>query len=326
MRQFVDPALQAHFDREGYVVAPLFDASEVAWLSAEVARLCPVDLPPNNFDPYSYSSHSDPDRRHAVSELVKGAMAPSLSRMLTGCHITTGAVLQREPGAKRLPAHQHPPSTADFTDMVIICWCPLVDCDENSGALQVIPGSHQLLWHVKTPVSHAAWDGIADDLSDYLVTLNVRAGEAVFFAGSIIHGSCANQRAGTRVALISNINPEGAIPAFYVDSSNREGWIDIYRAQDEFAQSDAMTDTLPPCETWERLGGMPAGRVWLNRRQFEALLANGVQIAPGVDPFLAVAHLADPPEALPRPPLARLRRVTARYIPSRVKAHLRRLI
>lgn len=307
---FRDPELGARFDAQGYVVVRLLDAGQVERLARDVPRLCPPDLPSNGLDPWSYVSHFDAERRTAVSEFVRAEMAGAIDRLFSSYHVSTGSLLQREPHAQALVPHQHLPSMADFTDIGIICWCPLIDCGEESGALQVVPGSHQLLWHVATCAIQPAWGGFADAIGDYLVTLKVRAGEAVLLAESLIHGSCPNRRDATRVALIAHLMPEGGVPAYFIDSEDQEGMIEICRSADEFSQSDVARGRIPPRNAREVLGTMPNGRVALNRRQFDALLTNGKRVGAGVDPYLAVAHLADAPVAAPAP--GRLRQVVAR--------------
>lgn len=324
LNAFRDPVLQARFDREGYAVVPLVDPAEVERLSHEVARLCPVEWVSNIFDQWTYLSIFDRQRRGAISDFVKAALTPAIARLMTGVRVETGLVFQRRAGAEALTPHQHPPGMADFTDGMV-CWCPLFDCKEGSGALQVIPRSHGLLRHVLTPSTPYAWQELPDEISRRLVTLTLCPGEAVFFAESLIHGSGPNRRDRTRIALLAHVMREDATPAFFADSEEREGWVDIYRAQDEFAQGDLPSGWLPPRETWERLGTMPANRVTLNRQQFDALLASDVKVAPGVDPYLAVAHLADSP-APARPQHGLLYRFAARHTPKRVKARLRSLV
>lgn len=327
---FRDPDLQARFDAQGYVIVPFFDAAEVERLSLEASGLCPVDVAANCFDSWSYISSYDPPRRVAISEFVRRAMTPGIGALLTGVRIWTGVMLQRQPDAGPLTPHQHLPSTAALTDTGVLCWCPLFDSEEDGGALQVIPGSHQLLWHVVTATRVPPWQAVADELPRYLVTLRVRAGEAVLFSESLIHGSSPTRSRKARIAMVSLALPEDAIPAVHVDSIERPDQVRIYRAHDEFVHSDMARGISPPQPDDDFIGEFPANRVALNLLQFEALLANGDHIGPGRDPYLAVADMVDATPVSPFSPAAsppgRLRRFVARHLPASVKARLRSLV
>ncbi|MDZ4113571.1 MAG: phytanoyl-CoA dioxygenase family protein [Brevundimonas sp.] len=325
-RIFRDAQHQALFDAQGYVVVPFLDDAAVERLSHLVPEFCPPDIAANCFDDSTYLSSYDSQRRAAISEFVQTAMGPRLMELLSEMRVWTGTLLQRQPGAPALVPHQHLPSTADLPSTGLVCWCPLFDCDEDGGALQVIPGSHKLLRHVMTSTSAPAWQRIAADLPDYLVTLKVKAGEAVLFSESIIHGSGPTQRRRPRVAMVSLALPVEATPALHVDSLAQPDHVEIYRVHDEFAHSDAARGVLSPHDVGDFLGAIPANRVALNRRQFEALLANASRVASGVDPYLAVADLADPPTPRAAPAHRRLRRFVSRHIPARVKARLRALV
>lgn len=328
---FRDPALQARLEADGYVVIPLLDKEAVERLTRDIPTLCPPDLDANIFDQWSYLSHFDRERRQAISNHVKAALDPAIDELMTGTQLHVGSVLQRGENAQALKPHQHPPAIADFSDG-LVCWCPLVDCDARSGALQVVPRSHGLLRHVLRPGTPYAWHGLADEIDDYLVTLPVRAGEAVFFYESLIHGSAPNLRQRTRVALVAHLIAEDAVPAFFADSEDRPGEVDIYRSPDEFAQADLPAGWLPPRETWDRIGSMPGDWISLNKRQFDALLAGDARLSHGVDPYALVQHLADPPPAVEAPPAPAPRshgplyRFLARHTPAPVKATIRRFV
>lgn len=314
---FRDAKLQARFEAEGYVILPLLDQADVDRLSTDITEICPADLAANCPQNNSYISYFDRDRRQAVSNLAKSVIGPQLAEHLTGYRIMLGGIYRKNGHAPRTPEHVDPPLIADFADTELNCWCPLADCDEHNGVLQIVPRSHKLLWHPFTMNSDSPpyWSQFSARLEDkYLKPLNVRAGEAVIFDNSLLHASCQNQRDEQRLVLISAVIPNDGVPAFYVDSERPGGGIEIYRAFNEFSYADTIHEKMPPRDTWELLGTLPDRRVQLNEVQFDALLANGVRIATDVDPYEAVASLgmapasAPPQRSLIRRALGRLRR------------------
>jgi phytanoyl-CoA hydroxylase len=91
----------------------------------------------------------------------------------------------------KIPAHQDWPSTLGSLNGVT-CWVPLVDVNESMGALQIMPGSHlegtKLMKHVDgVPV--VDWSDFDDSKFE---TIEMKAGDALFFSYFTIHRSGNN--------------------------------------------------------------------------------------------------------------------------------------
>jgi ectoine hydroxylase-related dioxygenase (phytanoyl-CoA dioxygenase family) len=74
-------------------------------------------------------------------------------------------------------------------------WLALDDCDEENGCMQVVPGSHEwsVLCHVKADASVSFTDITAPLLPQHQpVALRMKAGDVLFFHGSLVHGSYPN--------------------------------------------------------------------------------------------------------------------------------------
>ena len=290
-RVFKDPVLQASFEKDGYVVVPLLGPDEVEYALRGLDVICPAERAVQNPE---YMSYLSPDRElaKATSDFIKSVVGPRLRKYLTDYRVLSSLLIHKPGGAERLPVHLHPPQLADFTDTLVVSWCPLIDSDERTGALQVVPGAHRLLWHPNASGGVPYWGGEDTWIAKKLVTLRVQAGEAVLFDNTLPHGSCHNLTEKARPAFVSLIMPEDATAAFYIEPELPGQDIEIYRALDEFSYADLVHQRMPPRESWELLGTLRDRRVLLNEAQFEALLRNGVHVAPGIDPYEAVAALA----------------------------------
>ncbi len=90
----------------------------------------------------------------------------------------------------------------------IAAWLALDDCDEENGCMQVVPGSHD--WPILCPVKA----DITQSFTDITVPIPegtpvepaiMKAGDVLFFNGSIVHGSFPNTSADRfRRSLISH--------------------------------------------------------------------------------------------------------------------------
>ena len=244
--RFTDAALDASFRRDGFVIVDLLSPAEVRELEASVRQLLPPSPPLNDPQGAAYASFFDLERRAAVSALVRDTVQPAIAKLLAGYRPLFSTIFWKPAGRAETPIHQHSPYTADLRCTVINCWCPLIDCDETSGTLQLVPRSHDLSRHVQTPSRKAYWQDYADVLeSDYLKALAVRAGQAVLFDDTILHGAAANQRAEDRLATLTTMIPEAGTPAFVLGAQDSEA-VDVYQALDHFAYSDMFTGQLAP--------------------------------------------------------------------------------
>lgn len=94
-----------------------------------------------------------------------------------------------------------------MTDVTV--WVPLVDTDEQNGALAIAPRSHTrgLLEHETDGVNPLLRES-PGDVTTELVAL--RAGEAVAFTGLTLHGSGSNRTASARPTLFVRYCDPGA--------------------------------------------------------------------------------------------------------------------
>lgn len=215
---------QQHIDdyrRRGYSLVPgLFSPEEVAGLAEHYMRLRAAGSYPGDFGGVDPTSE-DPLKRyprmihmHRWDEAsLRWLLDPRLNECMT-------AFLGREPYAVQTMLYFKPPGArgqALHQDQFYLCarpgnclaaWLALDDADEENGCLQVVPGSHDL------PVLCTERADTALSFTDVTVpvpegmpaeTVRMRAGDVLFFNGSLIHGSGPNRSATRfRRALIGH--------------------------------------------------------------------------------------------------------------------------
>lgn len=127
----------------------------------------------------------------------------------------------KPPGARGQAMHQDNLSLRAHPETCLAAWIAIDDCDAENGGLMVVPGSHTTEIACPEPADPtqsfvAGQVPIPDGMS--VVQTQMRAGDALFFHGSLVHGSLPNTSPTRfRRSLIFHYIPQAAteISRFY---------------------------------------------------------------------------------------------------------------
>jgi hypothetical protein len=217
---FSDEAKHREMIERGYCTAPLLSAAEVAGLLDAVRRIRPsleFDSPTTGSILY-HASFLDPDLeyRRKAYEIVCEALTPKLKEMLPEYHPIAGGLLVKSAGTGEVGMHCDWTSTSDTADVNIAVWCPLVDVDDDNGALRVIPGSQKLVPNVVAARLGGYWTDYLDELKAMTEPVPLKAGEAIFFDVSLLHWSRTNSSSALRPVANLLFVHRDAQPVLYV--------------------------------------------------------------------------------------------------------------
>jgi phytanoyl-CoA hydroxylase len=154
----------------------------------------------------------------------------------------------KPPGARGQALHQDNLSLRTHPETCLAVWIAVDDCDEENGALKVVPGSQA--YDLECP-QHEANMSVSFTSREVTVPAGLSveqtklaAGDALVFHGNLIHGSGANHSATRfRRSLIFHYVPEGS----------REV-ATLYQPLLTSAGSEVVID--------ESVGGGPCGAGW----------------------------------------------------------------
>jgi hypothetical protein len=203
----------------------LFDVHEAVAIRNDLIGLTLDRTAVNHSNLYLSFLDGDPRVKGALEQAVTERLAAALAPHLAAGRIQNGGAIVKNAGADALAIHHHMPVTDSAFQREIVCWCPLTDVDENSGALQVVPRSHHLLPFIRVPRGRDYFEGFADRLADYAVPLPARAGEAILLDNTLLHGSAPNNGAEPRYAISVQIVPDDACNGLYLDPG--DGFLDF---------------------------------------------------------------------------------------------------
>lgn len=246
---FADPALQAAFWQDGYVVVDLIGAHECAELR-EVWRAF-YGGSGASFATSGLNEPSDPSSLRLHHHLVQRFSARVRHlfvdhEILHGYALCKGSVpFDSDDGT--VPLHQDWTYLDEQRFRGALVWCPLVDTDTINGALQVVPGSHRYS-AMPRGTGNFDWpyDPVAHELQGQLVTVAASAGRAIVYDGALIHASRPNAARRERPVIGLGLGPVGA-----------EHW--HYHADD--AGNIERFDVRPEYFSHEPLARRPEGRV-----------------------------------------------------------------
>ena len=236
MRQiFIDNKINDAFTQDGFVVIPgLLKTGECHHLEKLFFSLleeAQLDIP---FFTTHWSSNSH--YRRKVHEEVSSYLYPLLAGYFRNYKNIYGYYLTKMPGGNnRTVVHQDWAMVDESNYAGVTFWCPLVDVDMQNGCFRVIPGSHTYFnnyrgTNIKLP--YADWGNQLEE--QCLVSLELKAGDAVFFDHRLVHASPPNLSKKTRVAVGMVLIPDEAAVIHYLQ---KDGSILKYKANDDFLQS-----------------------------------------------------------------------------------------
>lgn len=210
---FRSPEIQAQFWRDGYVTMP--------WLTEEalvVLRQLFAEVREKVALQGFATTTTSPDiaLKQGMFERIQPLYIAQMERTFQDYKLLGASFLQKDSGeGGSLPLHQDWTVTEEDHFRTVTIWVPLEDCGLENGAIQMLPGSHRYMNLLRGPNLPIAIRNMAPTLEQGLVTLTLRAGEAVIFDHSILHKSTLNVSGRPRIALTYGLTQRDAPLRFW---------------------------------------------------------------------------------------------------------------
>lgn len=251
---------------QGYFTTPLLTASEVKACSDfyHKTKSYSVGLKYNTLEVNSYN------HRKQVAIELRSIIGPRILAFLNNYKFIGINLAVKEAFAPPFASHIDDTHVDESEWPAINVWIPLVDVDETNGSLYVVPRSHLLpagIRGIGLPFSYAEYE---PEIQARQVSLNLKAGEAVFFDDKLIHGSPANKTTQSRPAIIASLIQSEAQPIVYMSYDK----LDPHEAEKFHAPEEfywwVQIGKRP--ENFESLGFYQQQPMVLSKEEFTALL------------------------------------------------------
>jgi ectoine hydroxylase-related dioxygenase (phytanoyl-CoA dioxygenase family) len=237
---FKDAQLQAQFEKDGYAVIELLDPAQVDELKTFYRGL---DNRPSSPSAFQVSlDNASPDFVRAVFDRLSGRVRGNVDRHFQDYKIFTASFVTKS--SDRLgvvPPHQDWTFVDENEFWSATIWCPLVDVNEENGALGVIRGSHRFYDHVRPSPSPQYAPPFKDQLAlifPYLTIVKLKAGQAIVFDNRTMHASPPNTTPEVRVAFgIGITQKEAGLRHYYMLPGQDRPLMEGFEVNPEFFYS-----------------------------------------------------------------------------------------
>jgi hypothetical protein len=267
---FVDPALQARFEADGYVQVDLLTPADIDRLielhDSKSSALASAS-------PWSFTAMSDDAAyRRAMSDGIRAVLQPRLDRFLDRCRAVLGTFFHKLPAsdASRIAMHQDWSWVDERRHHSLSVWMPFQAVSESNGTLAVVPRSHRLSDRPRGFVTQFPYPDLEQVLATrYSRHLTLELGEAVLFHQRLFHWSSPNRSEQRRLAANCFVAPQEAAIVYPHPDASQPGRLELFEADDALLASFVL-GTRP--DGARSLGWIETGIEPLDLQQVERIL------------------------------------------------------
>lgn len=272
-----DQKLLRELRQNGFVVLPFLEKEELDSLNTFYNTIHQGQEPPLFIEDIHMTSWcSEPDYKQQVLNNLGSIFSGAVSRWFDKVRAVNNVFIVKRSGRETTFKVHQDWNVVDETQYESVnVWVPLHDVDESSGALWVLPRSHK----INRPVRGAGYlfpDYTAHlkALEENAVSVKLKAGQAIVFYHSVIHGSPPNLSGKLRVAACFALVPESApLCIYYQPSAGME--LQQYAPPDDFmfhyTHLRSETTQRPPAERPVKVGPSYINKL-VGREEIDALI------------------------------------------------------
>lgn len=209
---FHDPELTERLASDGYATFDLlrdFDIEALKTIFSENHSSTPEGF-------YATTHLDDKEKRKALSDQAMSILACRIESHFENIELLGGAYISKAPGEKgTLPLHQDWNLVDEKVARSYNLWIPLVDVNEENGAMRILVGSHSKQETFRGPKVPPVLYPISSEVDQHMVSLNMKAGEAVLYDHALWHSSPQNKTKELRLAFVLGVVPKEAELKYY---------------------------------------------------------------------------------------------------------------
>ncbi len=217
---FNNPNHQADFEKNGFVIVPLFNEKQVNRLQEIYFSLPQVFNHGFNATLNSDSNEYKKLVREGIESIFNETGFSELNKYTS----FAANFLSKHPGNdSELPLHQDFSFTDESKYWSLNIWSPLTDVNQYNGAVSVIRGSHKWDNFIRaSPITPSPYTNIVDFLKTKLEILPMKAGQAIIHSHKLLHYSVSNSTDKVRLAVcIGMIPQEAPLMHYYLTNDKR---------------------------------------------------------------------------------------------------------
>ncbi len=233
---FQDSIRQAELEKNGFVIIPFLSETEVRELNAIYTSIHKGEEPKQFFDKIHMTSWCrDADYKKNVSQQLASLFGHRVGAFFRQYRCLNHVFIVKKSGYDTtFKVHQDWNVVDETKYQSVNVWIPLHDVDEASGALWILKGSHRINRNVRgAGYLFPDYSKFTGELEKAAISVKLKAGEAIVFYHSVIHGSPPNLSARDRVAACFSVIPKEAPLCIYFQPTANDA-LQLHEPEDDF--------------------------------------------------------------------------------------------
>jgi hypothetical protein len=229
---FRDTEIQQKFDKDGYVLFDFITEDQAKAIGEKFYQL--HDTIPAGF--YADAFSPDDEIKREIFEHTEAIIQPTFDKFFKDYKKLGSTFLCKGVGPEgNVKVHQDWMTVDENKYYTGTIWIPIQDTNEENGALRVIPGSHQFFDSYRSNNIPVSYKGSEQLLWDNMLTINMKAGQALVINHAIIHGSSPNLSAKERLVIAYGITCKDAKLLFYhMEPKSKDNFVEKFDMPDDF--------------------------------------------------------------------------------------------
>lgn len=229
---FRDEQIQQNFERDGYVLIDFISENDVRNIGDKFYKL--HETIPTGFYADAYSP--DDSIKKEIFDHSDSILQPTIDKLFKDYKKLGSTFLCKGSGMEgKVNVHQDWMTVDEEKFYSLTIWIPVQDTNEENGALRVIPGSHLFFDAYRSNNIPVSYQGNEKLLWDNMVTINMKAGQALIINHAIIHASSPNLSKKERLVIAYGLTLKEAKLIFYhKEPGSIDDFIEKFDMPDDF--------------------------------------------------------------------------------------------
>lgn len=232
----IDKSLATNLEKKGYALVNFLSEKEIINLKIKFSEIASIrNLYRMENGVHMSSWQNEREFKFKAKNIIKKNFSPHLNSIFKNYRLVNEVFINKNPGLSSIfPIHQDWSVVDESKYPSFNIWVPLQNVDEKNGALWIIEGSHKY----KKVIRGAGeifpnYNQLEDLIKDEIKPIQMKAGQALIFYHSTIHGSGPNVSEIERFVSAATILPKEAPLNIYFKNPHSKK-IEIHQPEDDF--------------------------------------------------------------------------------------------
>ncbi len=233
---FKDVRLQKELEQNGFVIIPFLKMDEVNNLNSFYNEVHQRQEPPLFIENIHMTTWcEDLDYKLSISNGLTNLFSEASENYFKNYRRLNNVFIVKKSGQQTtFKVHQDWNVVDETKHQSVNVWVPLHNVDENTGALWVLKGSHKINRKIRgAGYLFPDYGAYTKALEKEAVSVKLKAGEAIVFYHSVIHGSPPNLSNKNREAACFSVIPKDAPLCIYFQPT-KGAPLEIHQPEDDF--------------------------------------------------------------------------------------------